>query len=73
MFTDLAKVAREVDRRKADGARGHPVRGGAEEQAQVGSCDNGDDDVDDDKNEDIDDGVDEDTNIIWEGQRNKLR
>ena len=35
LFADLAKVAREVDRRKADGAWGHPVWGGAEEQAQV--------------------------------------
>ena len=35
LFADLAKVAREVDRRKAYGAWGHPVRGGAEEQAQV--------------------------------------
>ena len=73
MFADLAKVAGEVDRRKADGARGDPVRGGAEKQAQVGSGDNGDDEVDDDKNENIYDGVDENTNIIREGQRNKLR
>ena len=30
-----AEAAGEVDRGEADGARGHPVRGGAEEQAQV--------------------------------------
>ena len=32
---DPPEAAREVDRGEADGARGHPVRGGAEEQAQV--------------------------------------
>ena len=34
---DPPEAAREVDRGEADGARGHPVRGGSEEQAQV-SC-----------------------------------
>ena len=41
---DPAEAAGEVDRGEADGARGHPVRGGAEEQAQVDDG-NGDDDV----------------------------
>ena len=39
---DPAEAAGEVDRGEADGARGHPVRGGAEEQAQVDDG-NGDD------------------------------
>ena len=32
---DPPEAAREVDRGEADGTRGHPVRGGPEEQAQV--------------------------------------
>ena len=35
VLSGSAEAAREADRREARRARGHPVRGGAEEQTQV--------------------------------------